>query len=429
MKQISTFGLNTSILAIGLGLAVSPIIQANPTSQNGAQVDNISLSSPGINSNMIILKNTSANKHVNAVKITPESSNININLQGTVKCAKDKDVKFTHAEAYFGPVYMFVNTIQSPKALYEAGYAPSVTEWHGHLTGWITEGGNAQKFSVPLAQIKQGDADIRFDPVAELNKKLQTHLNQGGTKLSFYKQDQLIYVKRPISLVGWCKPGIQASTPGYKTIMADLVIKYEGDSKVTNVGVVNAQLQGGMPQQIDNALPFKLTNATFQPNMPHYIQQCGNINDPQIRVNFQGNGKGKIQFKIRDNLMTSIAYEGELDFDGKNNGGKAHYDFKYPLKAKLDQFQGWQQVNKTFNHPLKIIARVIDHKSNRWGGWKDYETKIWKHRCIPKVNAPTAGGNMGYQNGNQENPKGANTGILKKVAPDEPKSPLPIRTR
>lgn len=402
-KTINKIMLGASVLAISLCAVQVPSAHANP--EYSEYVERIDLA-PGGGINMhVILRNTSANKHVSSVKIEPKSSTMQIPLEGHVKCEKDKDTNFSEAKAYWGPVDLFVDTITDTGALYSASYNASNTTWNGVSGGkWITESGNDQPFSVPLSSIKQGSPAVRLDPVEELNKKLATHLNQGKDKADFYKHDQFMTVNRVVSLAGWCRKTISfsqaVSKAGYRSIPVQVNIKYEGDPAVNDTPVLNAKLNGNLPNQINQNMPFKLAEATFQPNMPHYIGKCAPDQDPMIRVNYKGGGgKGKIRFSIEDNTSPVFGTQ-DIQYDSAN--GTAHLDFAYPLKAKLVANPAYNEVNKTFTHPLKVRAKVMDEKANTWGPWQDFGSAEWKHRCTPKVNVQL-GGQIGGQGGKFQN--------------------------
>lgn len=419
---MKTFAIGVSVLALGLGIVGAT--PARAAEAYGDYVERIDLSQGGGINVHILLKNTSANKHVDAVKVAPASGTMEIPLDGHVKCEKDKDTNYDNAKAYFGTVSLFVDEINPVNVLYEASFNPSNTTWNGVGNGkWVTEAGDGVPFTVPLAQIKQGHPALRLDPVAEMEKKLQTHLNQGKSKAEFYQKDQFVEVERPITLAGWCRKTISfsqaVSKAGYKTIMAKLTIRYEGDPAVTDAPKLNAQMQGNMPNAINQDLPMQLVEATFQPNMPHYIGKCMPDQDPKIRVNYKGSGKGTIRFMVEDNSSPVYSTQ-DIPFDSAN--GPAFFDFNYPLKAKLESRPQWQEVNKTVTHPLSIRAKIRDENSDAWGEWKDYGAAEWKHRCSPQVTVQMGGG--GNKAGGYQSQEDANKPTVKPIlGTKDPASP------
>tara|TARA_R110000850_G_scaffold85615_1_gene184454 strand:+ start:40177 stop:41520 length:1344 start_codon:yes stop_codon:yes gene_type:complete len=355
----------------------------------------------GIYTHAVVLKNTAASKQLDALQLQPETSHVSVDAYGLVSCAADNDVEFDRARAYFGPVSLFLDSVQSPQTLFDAAYQPSHTTGKGNKR--LTEAGNPGPFNIPLSAIKQGHPAVRFNPVEELNKKLQQHLNQGGSEIDFYRQDHYITVDRTLSLAGWCKDtSNNTSRPAAVSIPLEMTVIYQGDPALIAPVKLSAQLASTpMPDQVNQDLPFALNAATFQPNMPHYIGRCAPESDPVIRINYSGNGKGLIRFMVEDNGnpvygSSHIAYDSALNHN-------AHLDFSYPLVAKLAQESnsGWDTLNQTFSHPLSIKASIKDEQSNTWSEWKTYGNANWNHRCVPQVTVKPAGGMGGFLNGQQ----------------------------
>lgn len=406
------FILSTLSLAL---LGATTFVHAN--TQTSDYVSEMSLSvEKGINSHAVMLKNVSASKHIDAIQIQAQQTHVAVQLKGHVYCTPSNNVKYETARAYFGPISMFVDSIQSQQALFHGPYHPTFTDGKSPR---IAESGNHASFNIPLAQIKQGHPAVRFDPLEELDKRLQQHLAQGGTKLDFYKEKHTISIQRVVSLAGWCKhTSNNASKPGYASTTIDMTVIYEGDPALTAVGVISQQLGGGnMPDQIAHDLPFTLNTATFQPNMPHYIGKCAPDSDPVIRINFSGNGKGVIRFIVEDNGSPVFGTTGLL-YDSAIKPS-SHLDFKYPLIAKLAQENSnLGELNKTYSHPLTIKASFKDQKdinTENWSEWQEFGSANWNHRCIPQVSVSVPGSKGGYSMG--ENP----------TPPSSPAFPSPSR--
>jgi len=420
------------IMALTLAVA-GQIAQANPNSQNSEYLHDVSLQiEDGIYTNTIILKNSATDKHIDSLNVTAQSSHIDIEVGGMVSCQKDKGVDYTESKIYFGPAYLFVDSVVAPKALYDKEFYPSYRQWVG-VSGWgDTESGDSQPFSVPLNSVKSGDAAIRFNPIEELNKELQVHLNLGGSKIDFYKKDHIISVERPVTLVGTCRDFItnsqQRYKSGYDTKMVELTVKYEGDPNLNKVGALNAKLGGNLPQEINQNLPMILNSATFQPNMPHHIGQCPAKQDPELRINFKGAGEGQVRFMVYDG-STNVYGSPALSFNSKNSGGKGHHDFTFPFNAKYNVTQAWKQINKTINHPLKIRAQIKDKNAVTWGSWANYGQATWKHRCTPTTQFGTPGSLGGYDNGAANNKGKLSPLNLKKGAVTPKRAPAPQPTR
>lgn len=354
----------------------------------------------GINSNLVVLENVSANKHIDAIQIAPTKSNLDIALDGHLTCEAHKDIEFDKARAYFGP---------SEASLYSAAYDPNVTSGKGQLR--ITEYGNDDAFSVPLAQIKQGHPAVRFDPIHELDKALQQHINNGGTKLSFYQQEQIIKVKRPVSMKGWCKVGgTNDSQSEDANANIEITVIYQGDPDLKLSGTLNAQL-ANVPNQIGNNLPIKLDKADFQPNLPHYYGQCLPESDPKIQVNLQFSGatKGLLDLKVVgvSNAYADYGSYYEISAIPVNAQHSKKVDIYFPLKAMLSQDKyAFMMIlnNEVYNHNMKIVARVKPEGKD-WSQWQEFDTAVFKHRCLPQVqvNSPAAKGGYQQHGGGESN--------------------------
>lgn len=418
MKNIFKCTVQSGIIAM-VAITSAPVHAAG--SGYSEYISSISFDrSQGIHTD-VILKNTSANKHIDAVNVQASKSSMNIGFSGTVKCQKDKKVTYFEAKLYLGDVSLFVDTINAPNAVELGAYHPSFQEWAG--TKWVGESGNNEDFPILLSKVKNLSANLKIDPIAELNKKLQAHLNQGKSKLSFYQKDQYVEVTRPVTLASSCRkyvsPGFVPRKWGYRTTNVTFVIRYEGDPDISNAGKLNpvisqSQMGGGKYNQ---TLPLQLNEAKFQPNVPHYIGKCSPTNDPIIRINYNGNGAGQVKFMIEDQ-GNPVFGQNALNYDSKQQLNK-HLDFAYPLKAKLAQNASWKTVNKTFNHPLKIRAQIKDINSDSWGAWKDYGQVVWNHRCTPSVTVPLAGGAKKFQEAPSK--PGFSSTIIKKRTPLKPK--------
>ena len=87
MKRIFKYVVQSGFIAAA-AIASSPVHAAG--SGYSEYVSSISFDrSQGIHID-VVLKNTSANKHIDAVNIQSTKSNMNIDFSGTVKCEKNK---------------------------------------------------------------------------------------------------------------------------------------------------------------------------------------------------------------------------------------------------------------------------------------------------------------------------------------------------
>lgn len=444
MKPVKILVLST--LAIGLGaLGVSNQAYAD-YSGTSEYVKSVNVDFPGLAA-VITVKNTSANKHVNAVKLEAQESKLDFLLDGLVECKKQNKVVFGRADAYFGIVGIGgLGDINITSTLFNEQVNVAYTE-KGNDIAEATQ----DTFSVPLNKLKNGHPAVRVDALAEIDKKLQAYVQGGGKAVDFYKQDHDIVLQRPISLVGMCgKPANH--TYGFKTKNHTVQIKYVGDPEINDKPILNAQL-GNVPNQIKNDLPIKLDKAEFQPNIPHYFGQCLPENNQKIQINlqFSGNGAGYMDLRVMPVSNTYADYGTYYKFENipVNAQATKKIDFSFPLKTMLQQDKySYMAIsnNKTWNHNMKIQGRYKSkEEGSQWSQWKDYDTAIFKHRCIPQVGVQMGGngGKIGYDNGTadklkvkgtlkmapEDKPKRKTSPVKpelnKVIIPDEPK-PLPI---
>ncbi|SDU07521.1 hypothetical protein [Halopseudomonas salegens] len=436
MKVLDTSGGMRVLAALALTMTAG----AASANLYPEYISGVSLSvEKGIYTHSVELENIAASKQLQAMQLQPDKTHVDVDFTGLVSCAASNNVGFDHARAYFGPISLFLDSVQSPQTLFDAVYHPSFTSGKGNKR--VTEAGNQQSFSIPLSQIKQGHPAIRFNPQEELNKELQQHLGQGGSAIDFYRQDHYITVSRTVSLAGWCKnTSSNTSRPAFASTSIDMTVIYKGDPDLIAPVQLSGQLAGTeMPGHIGHDLPLMLNSASFQPNMPHYIGRCVPETDPVIRINYSGNGKGHIRFRVEDN-SNPVHSSGEIVYDSTTNM-HAHHDFSYPLTAKLNQGYnaGWDTLNQTFTHPLSIKASVRDADSNTWSEWKAYGSANWNHRCVPQVAVQPGGGAGGFQADQPPGPAPASpsrvrpqaaTPELDKIQPapaSEPSAPARIR--
>jgi hypothetical protein len=313
--------LKTIVTTAALGTAFFMSMQvatANSPRNNAEQVEDVTLSQKGINIH-VVLRNKAVDKHVNSVDIQPEKSSMNIPFQGLVKCKKSKKVDFTGARAYFGTVSRSGNSIEKVNSLYDATYHPSFATWTGLIGGWITEAGNYDPFVVPLNKVKNGHPAVRFDPVALFNEKLQSHINGGGSKLDFLKNDQSVTVNRPVSLAGTCREAESYSKSthgsGYITVSMPLTILYKGDANL------HAAIANNSPNQF--ASEFQVSSASVTPFVKDYVGQCPVY--LKFRVAFKTQGVGDVKFR----LISEQGAKGSVKTIkvSKNDNGTKIFDF------------------------------------------------------------------------------------------------------
>ncbi|MCG8491762.1 MAG: hypothetical protein MI743_09130 [Sneathiellales bacterium] len=438
MNRFGRFALGASSALAGLGLLASQAVAIEGSSSLVKKVD---MDFSGYAA-VINIYNGASNKHISKLDLKVQQSKIDVEIDGLVQCAQDKDIHFSRAKAYFGKVVIDgQGTINDIPSLYGDGIDVAKKTWSAGFwikNQWVTEGlPGPETFSVPLNAVKSGGASFRLNPLEELAKELQKHMNGGGTALDFYKNKQEIVVKRPISLAGWCRKG-NSEKGGFETKDFTIQIKYAGDPALTNKAQLSGQLgNGNLPGQFNaGEQAFKLLSADFMANIPHKYGKCIPNTNPKIRFNYKvaGTKLGRIDFRIRS---ASVDYNYSGNYYQKNAvihdpkaGSVYNIDFDFPLKQILSKPNySFMTIhnNKTYHHNMVLQARYkqVDGEKTEW---KDMDTAVFKHRCVPQANVPMAGGVKKYddKNGGSKMGKRAPTKpvvkpLVKKPVPAKPK--------
>lgn len=384
-------------------LATSFLPALAEQSANSKFVDKVSLDFPGMAA-VIHVKNVSADKHLSAINLVPQESKMDFKISGTVYCNPGTNVRFKGAHAYFGNVALGgFGQLSTSATLYTETASVAYKEKKKDSVEYTED-----TFSVPLASVKNGSPSLKVDPVAEINKKLQAHIQSGGKAVDFYQHDQEVVLQRPISLAGVCGNNTD-NTVGFRTKNHTIQIKYQGDSKVFDKGQVNAHMGNQQPNQIGNNFPYKLDKADFQPNMPDYTGKCVPGVNPKIRINFQASGseQGLIDLRVAAVSNTYGAHPHYFETSGiiNNPGANSHVDFYFPLKEMLaqDKYSYMKEPNKTWNHNMRVEARYRNMKDGTWSEFKNFDTAVFKHRCIPGVTPGV--NNMGGVKTNDQSPR------------------------
>ena len=389
----------TGVVALTLAMGVYSGAEANSPRSNSSQVRDVTLSQPGINLH-VQLENKSQNKHVSNVNIQPTSDVMAIPLKGFVQCAKDKGTDFIGAKMYFGTVQRTGKNVVPINVLHEDTYYPTASEWTGLLGGWVAEAGNYEPFEVPLGAVKNGPQDLRIDPLAEFNKKLQKHINEGGSKLEFLKKEQFITLNRPISLAGTCRESISFSQSeigsGYITASIPITIRYKGDPEL--YGGVD---KGNMAN--DLAVPFQVTSTKVIPHVKDYVGECPV--DLKFRLSMKAQGTGTVKFR----MVSEQGAKGpihSINFN-KNDLGSKVFDFTRAIKDP--QKAGGNLSKLAAPQPkgdIKSFANVPSLK--KIGSWK-----------VEIVEPKAMASDVSYYSWKCENPKGPNQ--IKALNPVPPK--------
>lgn len=443
MKRFGHLAIGAGSVIAGLSMMAS---QAIAVEGNSSLVKKVDLDFPGYAA-VINIYNGASSKHISKLDLKVQQSKIDVEIDGLVQCAKDKDVHFSRAKAYFGKVVIDGqgNIIDSP-ALYGDGIDVAKKLWSAGFwikNQWVTEGlPGPETFSVPLSALKSGGASVRLNPLEELAKELQKHINGGGTALDFYQSNRELVIQRPISLAGWCRKG-NSEKGGFETKDFTIQIKYAGDPTLTDKAQLSGALQNGnMPNQFNaGEQAFKLLSADFMANIPHKYGKCIPATNPEIRVNYKitGTKLGRMDFRIKS---ASVDYPYPGNYFQKNGvirdpkaGSENYFDFEFPLKQILSSpHYSFLAIhnNKTYHHKMVLQARYrqIDGENTEW---KDMDTAVFKHRCVPQANVPMAGGVNTFdgQNGGSKMGKRAsqNSGVKPLVKKPVLSKPSPARTK
>jgi len=413
MPKMTTLTLRASAAGLALGLAAF----ASPASaaQTSDHVYSIDLSQDGI-SGFVTIQNVSANKHINAVKIEPTKPSFSLSMAGWVSCEKppafaESILHVGGTKMYFGTLGLGHEQVWEQQVLHKAAYLPSYAEWDRPnqiaAANKQTHSVNQADFVVPLSKVNNGPADLRFDPVALFNQKLQQHVNGGGDAVEFLRKDHSFSVERPISLGATCmfqynNPNKNTVGGAWATVMVPLTVQYKGDPAINDTPVLSAQIAGGTKNQLQaGPSPLKITSMQFQPNMPHHVGACPATT--KIRVNFMGQGKGEIRIRINDG-GTTIHNSPKIAFDSKN--GKQFYNFEIETPKAMPS-----DLNKTVAHSLRVYFRGKDANEQFWPAtYQPMDSTTWKHRCTPQVNPAVGGGALGGVGGGyKKNDNGGST--------------------
>ncbi len=388
MKPIKTLLLGASILAVGMAAGA----QAQASGSTQEFVKKVSLSFPG-SAAQIDVKNTSGSKSLNTLKLTPVGSNMDFTISGKVECDKGtaaEVIKYAGANIHFGTVTLAGDSYNS-NALYADDADVAYTDKYNKVAE-----GHEDTFSVPLSAVKNGHPALRVDPVAEIEKAAQEFVNNGGKLVDFYRQDRVVSVNRPITLLGSCSRGPRIDR-GYDTEYATIQINYKGDPELTDKGILNPKV-GGAKGGIQSNQPLQIDHADFQANIPHYVGKC--IPDEKsvpIQINLQLSGADEGYMDINVVGEGNTYQEYGTYFSRSNievSPATKKITMGFPLKSLLSQDKySYMAVNNgaTYSHNMKIIARIKSKDGKYQGKLQEFDTAVFKHTCKPQTSVPLGG--------------------------------------
>ncbi|HEY7886467.1 MAG TPA: hypothetical protein VIC08_16080 [Cellvibrionaceae bacterium] len=364
-------------------------------------VDNIALSSEGIIG--VSVKNTSANKSVNAVTLAPAGQNLSLSLTGVIDCANNAHVyqgilQFQSEQAW-GKMNMGTDSANLPGALHSQTIVNN--------TPALTNGPNKQNISknwhVPLAAVKQGNN--AFDPVAIVQEGLQKFKAQGGSEVDFYRQNRSFSKDVSVSLLGSCgRPGKGPATWGVNgyvnTWMASTVISvmvnYQADPAVFalnaqmggNAGPGGIQAQPKSPPAAPEGgfqsayNPLVITEASLQAHTPNYSGQCPK--DLSFTVRYKGGGKGMVRYHIVENGQTAHM-SAPMPYNSTN--GWRQHQFTFGILANA------QTINQKVNRNFRLFFEVKEDGDADfdWNKISQLDSLNWSHTCQARAKVTPGG--------------------------------------
>ena len=386
MPPFTTFAGRAAIMVLGLTALAAPAL-ADDSQLYG--VTNIDVKLSGAEPEVTV-KNVAGSHHLNALQLAVQGNTVPVAVSGHVDCTGTQIENWTYREGHFLSSAAF-GIGRTSLVMGKALPGSSDIDRDSAMS--------ANTFQLPVATL--ANPQIGIDPVAIVLAAAE----QAPSKVGYLRQNHVISVKIPLRWEASCAPYIrnkitkktiiESAQPSYLTKDVTLKIVYQGDPQLFDV---NAQLAqgGGLPDQLQaGAQPFKITQMTFQPNMPHHVGACPATT--KIRVFYQGQGKGEVRIRVNDGSST-IYDSPKIAFDSQ--GGKQHHDFEIatPKASKFD-------LNKTVAHLLKVYVRGKAENEQTWPAhYQVMDTATWNHRCTPQLN-PAVGGATGsgkvggFQNG------------------------------
>lgn len=377
MSSFKTFTMGASALAFGLAVLAGPAL-ADQQSLNGVADIDIWATPPGPE---VVVRNTAGNHHVDNLNLAIQGNSIAVSVGGYVECT---GIQFENWAQRFGHYLSFAtygigrNSLMVSKSLPESTNIDHTGDMDAH------------NFQLPVAKLSHPQIDV--DPVAVVLATAE----QAPNKVQWLRQDHTLTVKIPLRWEVGCayysrnkvtkKTTKESPSPSYLTKDVDLKIKYEGDPQLfaVNAQIANSPAMQGGFKAADQ--PLKITQMTFQPNLPSHVGACPK--KVPMRVNYTGQGKGDI--RIRIGFGNTPKHESQvIAFDSKN--GPQHYDFE--LETPYIQNNN---LNNTIQYNLRVFVRGKDANAQAWPNtYQLMDSAVWKVRCTPQVNPVLGGGAVG----------------------------------
>jgi len=375
-----------SLTAAGALLA-SATAMANPIIEPGIESIDLDL---GVNQVEIRVHNASNSNLLANLDLAVKTNQIAIPAHGMVKCSKGNN--FNAAKIGFG---VFNPTFYDSNVVTKADFPLTAYEWVGG--DWLGEAMDPNyAYTIPVASLKNpAKENYQVDPLAEVAKMLEAHLDNGGSELSFYRNNHQVVLDRSVSVHAACWTGVSTNARATKHVPLSVKIVYEGDEDLANFKL-NAVIQNS-PQQGFQAgfSPFKVIEGDLIAYTPNYIGTCPR--DLKFRASILVQGEGRIRYRITEG--PDVHYMSEVIEIEKNEGDFGE-DFVYEL-----EWEGLESLQKADRHFRLQIAGKADDEGGNPTFFNQYASLDWSHTCMPKLNVGvggmTPGGPM-IQNGNQQ---------------------------
>jgi hypothetical protein len=377
MSSFKTFTMGAAALAVTLGTLSTP---AAADDKSWSYVKDMVLLSSQVPE--IVVKNTAGNHLLSNLNLAVQDNTIAVPVGGAVDCLGTTfENAFQRRGAYLskGAFGIGRTSLLMKKDLPSSNDLNHVSDMDAHT------------FQMPKNLL--ADPQIGLDPEA----LVLAEADKAPDRLQYLRQDHVIMATLPIRWESTCwsytrykvkKDTVQEADPNGSFMTKDVPVKivYQGDPQLfaVNAKIANSPAMQGGFKAADQ--PLKITQMTFQPNLPSHVGACPK--KVPMRVNYTGQGKGDI--RIRIGFGNTPKHESQvIAFDSKN--GPQHYDFE--LETPYIQNNN---LNNTIQYNLRVFVRGKDANAQAWPNtYQLMDSAVWKVRCTPQVNPVLGGGAVG----------------------------------
>ena len=246
-------------------------------------------------------------------------------------------------------------------------------------------------FEIPIEKLTDPvDLDAaHVDGQALFNHALQEHIDEGGDRLSFLRNDQAFVVDVPMTMAGACVNQDYDYQPyfNYETQNVKFVFRYTGDKSLKYEPAVPT----GGGNGIQNKLKIAETNITVNPNTstgvcPRNINAVARLdftfspnNQRELNYRFLENGKPTTVWKSVDVVdQDSI----EIPYDIQVNTGTEQNKTKTPFANKISG----HGISVVENQDLGLQQKSVVAIQVQLEGSEYLETEQYEAYCVkPKL--------------------------------------------